>query len=249
MAVTMRTAPCIFSASVALAGWWLAAELLGARLVPSPLTTGKSLFVLLGEMETWKHICITVFRGLTGLTVSLVAAVLTGLPAGLNRRIMDLIGPLTAALQSCPTIIWIALLMVWVGTGSVVPVAVVTAALFPPLFANVAQGAAALDKRLTAMAGLYKVPLRAVVRDLVIPGISPFVLAGLSYAVGACWRVVAVAEFLGSSTGVGARLYWSYRLLDMPQLFAWALLLVGWGLSLEIWLVRPLRGLAAQRTS
>lgn len=229
-----------------LAGWWLVSELLGAELAPSPLSTGQSLWFLLGEAETWKHICITVFRGLAGLVLSLVAAVVLGLAAGLNRRFMDLIGPLTAALQSCPSIVWIALLMVWVGTGSVVPVAVVTAALFPPLFANVAQGAAALDKRLMAMAGLHRVPFWVRVRRLVMPGVSPFILAGLSYAVGACWRVTAVAEFLGSSTGVGARLYWSYRLLDMPQLFAWALLLVGWGLSLELWLVRPLRAMAEQ---
>ena len=243
----MRPAPYIFSGSLILAGWWLVSELLGAGLAPSPLTTGHSLWLLLGEAETWKHISITVFRGLAGLALSLAAAVLLGLPAGLNRRIMDLVSPLTAALQSCPPIIWIALLMVWVGTGSMVPVAVVTAALFPPLFANVAQGAADLDKRLMAMAGLHRVPLGVVLRDLVIPGISPFVMAGLSYAVGTCWRVVAVAEFLGSSSGVGARLYWSYRLLDMPQLFAWALLLVGWGLSLELWLVRPLRIMADQR--
>ena len=37
------------------------------------------------------------------------------------------VAPLVAALQSCPPVLWISLVLVWAGTGSTVPVVVVFA--------------------------------------------------------------------------------------------------------------------------
>lgn len=245
----MRIRAILFSSFLFLLLWLAASATLGALLVPPPGQTLARSLVLFGSIESWIEIGLTLGRGLAGLFLSFSAALVLGLTAGFSRRIMELIGPLVAALQSCPAIVWIILLMVYWGVGSSLPVAVVTAALFPPLFANVAQGVASLDRRLLAVARIYRVPKSRVLRDLVLPGLEPFLLAGLSYALGAVWRVVTMAEFLGASRGVGAKIYWSYRLLDMPSLFSWAGLVVLWGLALEWGLVRPLRARTAAGAS
>jgi NitT/TauT family transport system permease protein len=156
---------------------------------------------------------------------------------------MSLLSPIVAALQACPPILWISLLLVWSGQGNSVPLGVVFASVFPPLFANIAQGAASLDQRLFDMAKVHMVGRIKVLRHIIWPGVYPYLIAGLSYALGACWKITAVAEFLGSSDGMGSRLYWSYRMLELTQLFSWALLLVTMGMFLEILVVRPLRGL------
>nr|WP_281432198.1 ABC transporter permease subunit [Desulfatitalea alkaliphila] len=168
-------------------------------------------------------------------------ALVTGLAAGLSHRTMSLISPLVAALQATPPILWVTLLMVWVGTGSAVPVLVVIASLYPPLFLNVAQGTAALDHRLFAMARVYRVPPLRVLKDLLLPGIHSHLLGGLSHVLASCWKVTAVAEFLASGQGIGARIYWAYRMLEMEQLFAWAVVLVSIGMCIEFGLIRPLR--------
>jgi NitT/TauT family transport system permease protein len=150
---------------------------------------------------------------------------------------------MVAALQACPPVLWISLLLVWAGQGNSVPLGVVFATVFPLLFANIAQGAASLDQRLLDMAKVHTVGRLKIIRHILWPGVYPYFIAGLSYALGACWKITAVAEFLGSSDGMGSRLYWSYRMLELPQLFSWALLLIIMGTFLEILVVRPLRGL------
>lgn len=237
----MRAKPYIFSLALFLAVWVGLSGVMDSRLMPSPWRTMADLGHMLSGLDTWIHIGLTVFRGFAGLAIAFAFAFIFGVPAGFSRRTMDLIGPLVAALQACPAIVWVTLLMVFVGSGSQVPVTVVAAALFPPLFVNVAQGTASLDPRLLSMARLFKASRGRVLRDLVIPGIAPFLLAGLSYGLATCWRVVAMAEFLAAGQGVGSRLYWSYRMLDMPRLFSWVIVLMVLGLGLEVFLVRPLR--------
>jgi NitT/TauT family transport system permease protein len=235
-----------FSAAVLLALWTGLTFGLGTHFVPSPIATARCLAAMSLDPAVWEHVAITLFRGLFAVGLTLLLALVSGIAAGRSRRTMSLVSPLVAALQATPPILWITLLMVWVGTGSAVPVLVVIASLYPPLFLNVAQGTASLDPRLFAVARLYRVPPLRVLKDLVLPGIRSHLLGGLSHVLASCWKVTAVAEFLGSARGIGARIYWSYRMLEMEPLFAWAVVLVGIGMVIEFGLIRPLRRQAGQ---
>jgi ABC-type nitrate/sulfonate/bicarbonate transport system permease component len=122
-----------------------------------------------------------------------------------------------------------------------VPLAVVVVTLFPMVFILLAESMHDLSERLLVMARLYHVPRGRVVRDLILPGIRPAMVAALSYGLGITWKVIATAEFLGSESGIGARLYWAYRNLDMAALFAWAVVIVAVGTGIQVSVVRPLR--------
>ena len=241
MEIRLSPGPFIFSGCLVLLAWAGLSWLAGPRLVPPPWETLAALGAVLGEGRSWRDISLTLFRGASGLGLALSAALVCGLPAGRSPRVMSLLAPLVASLQACPPVLWISLLLVWLGQGNGVPLGVVFASVFPPLFANLAQGAASLDPRLFDMARLYRVGRGRVFKDIIWPGVRPYLTAGLSYALGTCWKVTAVAEFLGSADGMGSQLYWAYRMLAMPRLFAWALLLVVMGLGLELLVVRPLR--------
>jgi NitT/TauT family transport system permease protein len=226
---------------VLLLFWSAISWLAGPALVPSPIETGRDMLALLGDAASWRHMLITFFRGVVGLALAVVIAFVAGVPCGLSKPTMNAIAPAVSAIQACPAIVWISLLMVWVGIGSVVPIAAIALSAFPVMFLNVAQGVAALDPRLFAMARVFKIPKVRVLRQIVLGGISSYALAGFSYALGICWKVTATAEFIGSSSGIGSQIYWSYRFLNMPRLFCWAILLIALGTSLEVGLIRPLR--------
>lgn len=240
----MRGLPLLASLIIAVTGWWLCSMFFGNLLLPSPMQVGTELAHMSLKPQTWLTLAITVARGVAGLTAAFVCALILGVAAGSNPMVMRLINPLVAGLQSCPPIVWITLLMVWVGTGSTVPVAVVFATVFPPLFANVAQGCLAIDRRLFDMARLYRIPRFHVLIKILLPGLTPYILASISYAAAASWKVTAVAEFLGSSTGIGAQIFWSYRMLEIPRLFAWACIVIVLGVTLELAVIAPLRASA-----
>ena len=224
-----------------LAVWALASVAAGGALVPSPLVTGREIVRMLGEGAVWRDASITLFRGAAGLALAFVVGLALGIPCGLNRAVYDVLSSVMFAVQGCPTILWISLLMVWVGLGSVVPIVAVFLATVPVLFMNAAQGTASLDPRLFAMARVYRASRWRVIRRIILPGLSSYVLAGFSFALGVSWKVTATAEFIASSSGIGSRIYWSYRLLDMNRLFGWAVILIGFGMFLEMKVIRPLR--------
>jgi ABC-type nitrate/sulfonate/bicarbonate transport system permease component len=224
-----------------LALWLLASRTCGDQLVPTPWTTGKEIWRLAWSGELLRQLSVTVFRGTSGLVLGFGTALLLGVPCGFLRPVMNALAPLITAMQSCPPIIWISFLLVWVKAGHLVPMLVVFAAVFPPCFLNVAQGVAGLDGRLLEMARVFHVPRRRILRQIVLPGIARFSVASLSYALGITWKVTATAEFFGAPTGVGERIYWSYRELNMPRLFAWTAVIVAVGLVLELGVIHPLR--------
>ncbi|MDX9979373.1 MAG: ABC transporter permease subunit [Lentisphaeria bacterium] len=220
--------------------WWLVSWR-WAALFPGPVETGSEVVALVRSGELWRHLCLTMFRGGVGLLLGLAAALLLGVPCGFLRPVMALLTPLVTAMQSCPPIIWISILLVWLRAGNTVPMLVVFAAVFPACFLNVAQGVSGLDRRLLEMARVYRIPRAAVFRRIVLPGIARFTVASLSFALGITWKVTATAEFFGAPSGVGERIYWSYRALEMPRLFAWTAVIVAVGMVLEMGVVHPLR--------
>ncbi|MBN2452545.1 MAG: ABC transporter permease subunit [Lentisphaeria bacterium] len=237
----MRLLLRILPFGLILAAWLGASLLLGEELVPGPVSTTVELAGMVASLQTWRHVCLTVYRGTAGLLLAVAGAYLLGIPCGLSPTAMRVVTPLVTALQSCPPIVWISLLLVWAGVGATVPILVVAAAAFPVLFLNMAQGTAALDRGLFDMARLYRLPRRSVLRHIILPGTSRYALAAFSFALGITWKVTATAEFFGSGNGIGARIYWAYRVLDMPRLFAWTFLIILIGMGLETGIVHPIR--------
>jgi ABC-type nitrate/sulfonate/bicarbonate transport system permease component len=195
--------------------------------------------------DLFSELFVTVSRGVAGIFWANVVGVILGVAAGLNARLCKLTAPLVAALQSCPPVVWITLVMVWAGTGAAVPVATVFAATLPFVFSTTAQGVMGLNRRVLAVSRLYAVPWRRVLLSYVLPGVLPYWLAGFSTVLATAWKSAAVAEFLGSHQGIGARIFWSYHKLEMEELHAWALALVMLGVFLECAVIAPLRRKAA----
>ncbi len=237
----MKALPYFVSALLILAALQLASVLLDPLLAPPPLESLKALGRLAASGVLFHELGITVLRALAGVLLANIVGLILGVASGLIPGAMRLVAPLVTALQSCPPIVWISLVMVWAGTGSAVPVATVFAATVPFVFSATAQGVMALDRRLLSMSALFDVPLKKRLRLLVVPGILSYWLSAFSAVLASGWKAAAVAEFLGSHSGVGAQIFWSYRRLEMADLYAWALALIILGVLLEWGLIAPLR--------
>lgn len=239
--------PYVVSALLLLAAATLASVIAGPELFPMPDAILKAWLRLAKSGELFHELGYTLIRGIIGIILANIAGVILGLAAGLIPGALRLISPLVAALQACPSIVWITLLMVWAGTGSLVPVVTVFAVTFPFVFSSMAQGMMGVDRRLFFMSRLYNVPKTRMLRQLILPGVWPYWVAAFSTALAAGWKAAAVAEFLSSHEGIGARIFWSYRQLNMEELNAWAWTLILLGVILEYAVILPLRRKAANR--
>ena len=71
------------------------------------------------------------------------------------------------------------------------------------------------------MAHVFRAPLSSVMRDVVLPQLMPFCLAGarLGFALG--WKVVVLSEMFGLSSGVGYMINRSFSAYSMDDVLAW----------------------------
>ncbi|MDR1041996.1 MAG: ABC transporter permease subunit [Deltaproteobacteria bacterium] len=249
MKIPRTLLPYLVPVLVWAAATGLARILLGPLLAPDPWTILKRTWELASSLELFRGLGTTVARGLMGALLANVCGVALGALAGRAAWALRLAGPLVAGIQSCPPIVWITLVMVWAGTGALVPVAAVFAATVPFVFSNTAQGVMGIPDRLLAVGRLYGVPRARTLLQVAAPAVLPYYLAGLSTVLATAWKAAAVAEYMGSPDGAGAAIYWSYSRLNMTDLNAWALSLVALGLALEALVITPLRRRAARMTA
>ena len=99
--------------------------------------------------------------------------------------------------------------------------------VLPILYTNVLSGIEAADRSLLEMAEVFRVPFFRKVRYLYLPQVMPFFRSGCAVALGLCWKAGIAAEVIGIPTGsIGEHLQQAKIFLDMPDLFAWTLVIV-----------------------
>lgn len=212
-----------------LISWQGIASFYNPVLVPSPLETMQALWQLGLSGKLWGHAQSTIFRGLAGFFIAAVIGIPLGLLMGINRVVRRLMQPLVVILQVVPIISWLVLAMIWFGSERV-PVFVVVITTLPLVLINVVQGVSNVDPQYTEMAKVFKVNQRQIYLKIYLPQVLPYLLAGMSAALGTTWKAVAMAEFLSTQRGIGAGMAVSRINLETSEVFAWTFLLVLLGL-------------------
>ncbi len=211
------------------------------RVIPTPLETARAFLGIIQDPECWQDLLATILRGLAGLLGGGMLAITAGIFCGRHPKIHDAVSPVITLVQSCPPIVWISLLLVWLSIGNAVPFTVVFLSVFPVLFVNTATATRGLDERWFELAKIYRFSRWKHLTAIILPGISQGLAAGFSYALGITWKVTATAEFFGAQNGIGARIYKCYREMALPQLFAWTLLIAMVGVVIEALLIQKIR--------
>jgi len=227
--------------ALTLALGWGASALFGSAMSPPPPEVLRSLVSLGGSGDLLAETARTVQRGLLGVLCANLLGIVAGVAAGSSPLVVRLVRPALTALNGCPPVVWISLAMVWLGSGGGVPTFAVIAATLPPVFLAAVEGTLSVDPRLKAMSRAFAVPGRVRLFRLVLPSAFPFWSAAFAHTSSAAWKVAAVAEYLGSADGLGARIYWAYRRLDMAELYAWTVVVTALGVLIDAGVIARLR--------
>jgi ABC-type nitrate/sulfonate/bicarbonate transport system permease component len=163
-----------------------------------------------------RALLVSSLRVLFGIGVGSALGLMFGIVMGWSRTVDEYLHPLYVLVRSVPPLALITYVMLWLGHGEahlLVPItyAVATAVVIPA-YHGVRDVA---DIYVQAARALGARP-RLVLSRVVVPAVSPFVLAGLRYAVVIAWMTTVGVEMLMSDEGIGHLLVggglWSSRL-------------------------------------
>jgi ABC-type nitrate/sulfonate/bicarbonate transport system permease component len=176
----------------------------GTRLF---FTVPSRIFATLWQMFATGTIWAPLGVSATAFAIGLVLAIAVGLPLGilLGRSAMlnAMLDPFVTAFNATPRLVFLPLLMLWLGIGVWSKVAIVFLGALFPLLINTHEGVRNADKLLINVVRSFGANGWDVARLVVIPNSLPFIVVGLRLAIGRAILGVVVAEFFGAQDGLG----------------------------------------------
>src|SRR5262249_26790297 len=145
-----------------------------------------------------------------------------------------------------PLVALVPLLVLWLGLGFAVKVAVVFLMSVFPICINTWHGVTAMPKTLIEVGKSFVAPNTVILRRIILPATLPYIMAGIRLAVGRAVVAMVIAEFFTSISGLGAIIITSANNFDTATMFVpiVILMVMAIGLNYLIGVVERCRALA-----
>jgi ABC-type nitrate/sulfonate/bicarbonate transport system permease component len=176
----------------------------GTRLfftVPSRILA--TLWQMFASGSIWAPLGVSATAFAIGLALAIAAGLPLGILLGRSNTLNAMFDPFITAFNATPRLVFLPLLMLWLGIGLWSKVAIVFLGALFPLLINTHEGVRNADKLLINVVRSFGAKEWDVARLVVIPNSLPFIVVGLRLAIGRAILGVVVAEFFGAQDGLG----------------------------------------------
>ena len=188
---------------VLLALWQLATRFEHPDFVLSPLEIARHFADALRSGELLPHVGASLARSLPGFIVGSCVGVGLGLLAGVARNVDQLLSPAVFLTYPVPKIVFLPIVMLWVGIGDASKIAVIALACFYPCFINAYYGARG-TARVMVWSGLNMGARRTqIFRKVVVPSALPLIFAGLRVSLALSFILLFSTEMINARSGLG----------------------------------------------
>lgn len=221
MVGSKRTRVLTLLAPVVLWQGAVSTGLINPAILPPPIVIGERTLTLLGEGGFRNHLLVTLRR--TALAAGLAS--LFGVPIGFgmaaNRRLRNVLSPVISAIFALPVIAMLPLLILVLGSTEAALVFTAAIGAFILVVWNARNGAKAIDPAYVEVArNNGATSLRALLREVWLPGSLPLVFVGLRLGLSMSLLIVTAVEFVAGNSGLGYVLWISWQSGVLPDLYA-----------------------------
>jgi NitT/TauT family transport system permease protein len=161
-----------------------------------------------------------------GYGLAIVIGVPLGLVVGRFRVVEAALGIYITAGYAMPMVALVPLLILWLGIGFAVKVAVVFLMALFPICINTWLGVTAVPKTLIEVGKSFVASDFVILRRIVLPATLPYIMAGIRLAVGRAVVGMVIAEFFTTISGLGAVIINSANNYDTATMFVPIIVLI-----------------------
>jgi sulfonate transport system permease protein len=219
------SAAALVAALLSMLGLWQLAAVYGHR-VPSIGATASRLASEEADGQLWTNVAVSMNRFVLGLVLALLVGAALGTLMGLSRLAEHALSDLTMAGLAAPAVIWALLTTMWFGFGWLTPVVTVFLAALPFVIVNIAKAVRAVPADIVLMARSFGVSRAGVLRHVVAPAIAGSTVAAVRFAIMSAWNGLLLAEWFGSTSGVGWRSRYWYDANQLDGFLAWVVVFI-----------------------
>ena len=200
---------------------------------PLPTSIVGRLAEWFSTSEIWSDIGITLLETVLSFVIGIAGGTALGIWLGLSRFAAEVLQPFVKVFNAIPRILLGPIFVLWFGLGLASKVALgVTIVLFIAFF-NTLQGVREVNPVVLANARLLKASRMALLRHVYLPSAASWILSSLRVSVGMAVMGAVVAEYLGSSAGLGHIIAQAEGVMDATGVFAGLVLLSAFVVTLD----------------
>jgi taurine transport system permease protein len=203
--------------------WWISTGLgwIAPIFLPAPRDVWHAAQLAMRNGELLLDITTSARRVFLGFALAALVAVPMGVVMGVWRPAKAIMDPFISLLRPLPSITWIPLTILWLGIGEAQKIAIVFMGSWIYILLYTVESTRRVDPLLLRAARNLGASDIAVMREVILPGSLPGIIAGLKVTLAISWSCVLTAEMIAAQNGLGA-LIWQAK--DWGNL---ALVLVG----------------------
>jgi ABC-type nitrate/sulfonate/bicarbonate transport system permease component len=205
---------------VVLIGAW---EIFGRDVNPVfgsyPSAIAEAAVALARSGKLWTALLDSLRPFAVGYALAIVVGVPLGLIIGRFRVVEAAIGIYITAGYAMPLVALVPLLILWLGLGFTVKVAIIFLLSVFPICINTWLGVTAVPKSLIEVGKSFVAPDSVILRRIILPATLPYIMAGVRLAVGRAVVAMVIAEFFTSISGLGAIIITSANNFDTATTF------------------------------
>ena len=226
----------VASVTILLIVW----EIFGRRINPVfgsyPSAIAEAFWDLVVTGQLWSALYDSLRPFVIGYALAIVVGVPLGLFIGGFRAAEAALGLYITAGYAMPLVALVPLLILWLGLGFAVKVAVIFLMALFPICINTWLGVTAVPKTLIEVGKSFVAPDTVILRRIILPATLPYIMAGIRLAVGRAVVGMVIAEFFTTISGLGAVIINSANNFDTATMFVPIIILMMMAIGLN-WLI------------
>jgi NitT/TauT family transport system permease protein/taurine transport system permease protein len=186
------------------------------------------------------HILASLERLFLGASVGIVTGIVGGFIAGLYRNVSAFLNPLVVFFNAISGIVWLPLMIGWLGIGTALAVFLIWNTVFFIVFQNTVLGVQLVpvvyEQGVQALGG----GRLETIRSVILPGALPYILTGVRSGLGFGWRALIAAELVGAPEGLGQMIFAAADYHRSDIIIAGCLIIGTIATAMDRWLLAPI---------
>jgi len=155
-----------------------------------------------------------------GLVIGASVGILVGVLIGWFKPLYRMLDPLISATYPIPKIAILPLMLVLFGIGNLPIIVIIAIESFYAVVFNTVEGVHSVDNILIRMSRNLGGNTRQILRKVVLPSILPFIFVGVRISLGVALIVDIASQFVIGNAGIGFRLWLSWQIFDIKQMYS-----------------------------
>lgn len=207
-----------FSLAFVLLGWHITSLLLATPALPTPLEALRVCAQYTGELMP--DFGISAYRMGASLVLGCVFGVPVGIALGRCATFGELFSPALYLLYPIPKIVLLPILLVLLGFGNELKIALITLTVFFQVVVVMRDAAKTIPGDLIATARTLGIGKISRFVHVIIPSTLPQLFTTLRVSSAVAIAVLFFAEAIAGSTGLGYFIMNSWGMVNYPRMFA-----------------------------